>query len=159
MLNKRMEQHISQIVGDEEFFRLRKTQGFRQAMKEFDNNIKPGFMATDDYFYMNFPLANLEDDKASNLVDNCLTLNKETLTSIFGPLISEIEKLIDEQCNMVKIKRMQDGHAKADEIKVRATEDQSAALLMYSRLSSLLVDLALVSISSNVSKGHIQIFR
>ena len=37
---------------------------------------------------------------------------------IFDPLINDIERLVDEQVNLVKVKRMSDGHPKAKEIKV-----------------------------------------
>ena len=43
---------------------------------------------------------------------------RDTLKRIFQPLITDIQRLVDDQVNLVKVKRMTDGHAKAKEIKV-----------------------------------------
>jgi hypothetical protein len=43
---------------------------------------------------------------------------RENVQKIFAPLITEIQKLVDEQVNLVKIKRMTERHPMAQEIKV-----------------------------------------
>jgi len=62
-------------------------------------------------------MANLKDDPANNIQSNCLNLKGDVLKGIFAPLITNIQSLVDEQVNLVKIKRMSEGHAKAKEIK------------------------------------------
>ena len=43
---------------------------------------------------------------------------RDTLKRIFQPLVTDIQRLVDDQVNLVKVKRMTDGHAKAKDIKV-----------------------------------------
>jgi hypothetical protein len=43
---------------------------------------------------------------------------REDVKAIFDPLITDIERLVDDQVNLVMVKRMQEGHPKANEIKV-----------------------------------------
>jgi hypothetical protein len=75
MLNKRFDQFVRDIVGEEQYFTLRNTNGYRLAMKQFDSTIKTGFRTVDDEdCYINFPLANLRDDPDNHIRANCLTL-------------------------------------------------------------------------------------
>jgi hypothetical protein len=43
--------------------------------------------------------------------------------AIFDPLITDIERLVDEQVNLVVNKRLQEGHSKASDIKVSVNND------------------------------------
>jgi len=74
MLNKRFEEHIKDIVGEDQFVKLRKTKGFRLAMKQFDETIKTAFMSPEEDYYVNFPMANLADDKIHGISSNCYNL-------------------------------------------------------------------------------------
>jgi hypothetical protein len=47
-----------------------------------------------------------------------LTRCSDDVKAIFDPLITDIERLVDEQVNLVTVKRMSENHPKADEIKV-----------------------------------------
>lgn len=49
----------------------------------------------------------------------------EALQEIFQPLIKDIQKLINDQVNLVIIKRLREGHPKAKEIKVSLTYERS----------------------------------
>jgi hypothetical protein len=71
-LNKRFEHAVRLLVGDDQFPKLQKTKGFEQAMQQFDRSIKTAFRGdpNEDY-YVNFPMANLNDDPKNNLESNC----------------------------------------------------------------------------------------
>lgn len=71
-LNKRFAQAVKDLVGEDQYFHLRKKKGFEEAMKQFDKNVKTAFRgdSSEDYF-MNFPMADLQDDPDNRLVANC----------------------------------------------------------------------------------------
>lgn len=136
-LNKRFEQAVKDLVGEDQYFTLRKTKGFQQATQQFDRSVKTAFRGDpEEDYYINFPMANLADDEDNNLISNCwnmtgfvtcmnrricqglLTLDRDDVKAIFDPLISDIERLVEEQVNLVTLKRMSEGHPKADQIKV-----------------------------------------
>ncbi|CZT11384.1 related to hsp70 protein [Rhynchosporium agropyri] len=113
-LNKRFEQAVKDLVGEDQYFSLRKTKGFEQAVQQFDRSVKTAFRGDlDEDYYINFPMANLDDDPVNNLVSNCWNMKG----SIFDPLIADIERLVDEQVNLVLVKRLNEGHPKANEVK------------------------------------------
>lgn len=71
-LNKRFAQAVKGVVGEDQYYHLRKTKGFEEAMNQFDKNIKTAFRGQqDEEYYVNFPMATLEDDRAAGLVANC----------------------------------------------------------------------------------------
>ena len=75
MLNKRFEEWVKNIVGERAYIELRETNGYRLAMKQFDESIKPAFRSRDDEDqYINFPMANLKDDPSKRIKSNCITL-------------------------------------------------------------------------------------
>ena len=75
MLNKRFEEWVKNIVGERAYIELRETNGYRLAMKQFDESIKPAFRSRDDEDqYINFPMANLKDDPTKKIKSNCITL-------------------------------------------------------------------------------------
>ena len=75
MLNKRFEQWIKDIVGENSFLKLKKTNGYRLAMKQFDEKIKPSFKSKDyEDQYINFPMAGLKDNTARGVMSNCITV-------------------------------------------------------------------------------------
>ena len=45
-------------------------------------------------------------------------MNSEDIKKIFQPLVTDIQRLVEEQINLVKVKRLSEQHAKASEIKV-----------------------------------------
>jgi hypothetical protein len=136
-LNKRFEEAVKGVVGEDQYYHLRKTKDFEQATLQFDRSIKTAFRGSpDEDYYVNFPMAQLMDDPGNNLVSSCwnmtgcveslvsidqaLTLYRADVQAIFDPIIIDIERLVDDQVNLVKVKRMSGNHPKADEIKVGA---------------------------------------
>ena len=75
MLNKRFEEWVKNIVGERAYIELRDTNGYRLAMKQFDESIKPAFRSRDDEDqFINFPMANLKDNPSKRIKSNCITL-------------------------------------------------------------------------------------
>ena len=136
-LNKLFEQSVKELVGEDQYYHLRKTTGFAQATQQFDRSIKTAFRgsAEEDYF-VNFPMAKLKNDPVNNLEANCwnikgyvkfraqeiyvklISFSRDDVKKIFDPLINDIERLVEEQVNLVTVKRMSEGHPKATEVKV-----------------------------------------
>lgn len=71
-LNRRFESEVKELVGEDEYVRVRKTKGYKAAVNQFDKDVKKAFRGdlSEDY-YINFPLAALEDDPSNNLESNC----------------------------------------------------------------------------------------
>jgi hypothetical protein len=75
ILNKRFEEAVKNIVGEEEFFHLKTTESFADAVKQFDREAKPAFCGEKDQAWnINFTMGNLEDDPENNVQGNCLRL-------------------------------------------------------------------------------------
>ena len=76
MINRLLEEGIQTVVGDEAFVKLKHTEGYRNALKEFDVAIKVSFAGKNDPDkYISFPMANLEDRPAKGLFKNSMTLS------------------------------------------------------------------------------------
>ncbi|ORY15235.1 hypothetical protein BCR34DRAFT_558917 [Clohesyomyces aquaticus] len=105
-LNKRFEEAVKNLIGEEEVFRIKKTKAWFRANTQFDREIKPAFRGkpTEEYF-VNFPMADLEDDPSNGLESNCWRMTGNDVKNIFAPLITDILRLINEQVNEVLIKR------------------------------------------------------
>lgn len=71
-LNKRFEQAVEDIIGQDQFFYLRQTKDFEEAKLQFDKSIKVSFRggAGEEYF-VNFPMSRLQDDPENNIQANC----------------------------------------------------------------------------------------
>jgi hypothetical protein len=77
MLNKRFEEAVKDIVGEEEFLELKKTKGFAAAVRTFDREVKPAFSGEPNQTWdVAFPMARLQDDPVNNVMANCLTLKQ-----------------------------------------------------------------------------------
>lgn len=48
MINKRFEEFVKSTVGERCFIDLKETNGWRSAMKTFDEQVKPGFRSRND---------------------------------------------------------------------------------------------------------------
>ncbi|KAF2654972.1 actin-like ATPase domain-containing protein [Lophiostoma macrostomum CBS 122681] len=118
MINKRFENWVKDMVGERAFFDLKEHDAYRRAMKDFDENIKPGFRGKDDdVSYVNFPMANIKDNKARGITGNTLPLSADDMHEICQPVFEEIDKLVKHQVNEVRLKRMDEGHPKGAAIK------------------------------------------
>ncbi|KUI64110.1 hypothetical protein VM1G_10883 [Cytospora mali] len=97
-LNKRFEEAVRLVVGDEQFLNLRNGVGWAKASKEFDKYIKTAFTGDiTEVHYVNFPKADLEDDPIERLCDNCWEMTGDILQDIFEPIIADILRLVDAQ--------------------------------------------------------------
>jgi hypothetical protein len=77
MLNKRFEDSLKSNIGDEELFPYKKTPGYRKALKEFEENIKPKYSSSGpSTFKIQFPGASFTPDASCRLERNALTLTK-----------------------------------------------------------------------------------
>ncbi|EKD16179.1 hypothetical protein MBM_05473 [Drepanopeziza brunnea f. sp. 'multigermtubi' MB_m1] len=117
-LNKRFEEAVRNLVGEDQFYSLRKTKGYAQAVQQFDRSVKTAFRGDlDEDYYINFPMASLADDPANNLISNCWNMTGSDVKDIFDPLISDIQRLVEEQVNLVRVKRLSESHPEAQKIK------------------------------------------
>ncbi len=74
-MNKRFEDYVKNIVGEEEMFALRKHEAFAHAMKQFDQEVKPNFTADPNKsWFVSFPMAKLADDPDNDLQSDFLNL-------------------------------------------------------------------------------------
>lgn len=97
-LNKRFEETVRSIVGDEQFVNLKKGVGWAKALNEFDKNIKTAFAGDPkDVYYVTFPKAQLEDDPDEGLISNCWEMTGDDLREIFKPIIEEVVRLVGDQ--------------------------------------------------------------
>ncbi|KAL8856127.1 MAG: hypothetical protein Q9178_007252 [Gyalolechia marmorata] len=119
-LNKRFAQAVQNLVGEDQFFYLRKEAGFEEAMKQFDKSIKTAFRGDpDEDYFVNFPRANLVDDLSNRLEANCWHMKGADVKNIFQPMIRDIERMVQDQVNLVTVKRLKERHPKANKIKLR----------------------------------------
>jgi hypothetical protein len=70
-LNVRFAAEVQALVGEEQWRILQGSRGWANAKKQFDQEIKKSFNgdASQDFF-VNFPLANLDDDPERGLQSN-----------------------------------------------------------------------------------------
>ncbi|KAK3291635.1 uncharacterized protein B0H64DRAFT_427150 [Chaetomium fimeti] len=109
-LNQRFVEAVRNLVGEEQFADLRKTKGFLLAEKSFDREVKRAFKGDpDEEYFINFPMASLDDDPDLGLEANCWRMTGKDLKTIFAPLITDILRLIDDQVKSVRIKRPTSG--------------------------------------------------
>lgn len=105
-LNKRFEETVRNVVGDDQFADLKKGVGWAKALNEFDKNIKTAFTGDiTDVHYVTFPKAELEDDPSERLVSNCWEMTGDILQDIFDPIIKEVVRLVGDQINAARFKR------------------------------------------------------
>ncbi|KAI3392445.1 hypothetical protein diail_5689 [Diaporthe ilicicola] len=105
-LNKRFEEAVRTVVGDEQFVLLKKCVGWSKALNEFDKVIKTSFNGdVTDLHYVSFPKAELEDDPAERLMSNCWEMTGDVLQDIFNPIIEDILRLVEAQVKEACYKR------------------------------------------------------
>lgn len=105
-LNKRFEETVRMIVGDDQFADLKKSIGWSKALNEFDKNIKTAFTGdVTDVHFVTFPKADLEDDPAERLISNCWEMTGNILEDIFAPIVKEVVRLVNVQIQAAQTKR------------------------------------------------------
>ncbi|ENH65841.1 Heat shock 70 kDa protein 12A [Fusarium oxysporum f. sp. cubense race 1] len=93
-LNKRFSSEVENLVGEDQWFQLKKSRAFHLASKQFDREIKRSFRGgIEEEYFINFPTAKLEDD-----LDNGLEASTWRLTG-----------LINDQVQRIRLKQMEDG--------------------------------------------------
>lgn len=71
-LNKRFEEAVKNLIGEEEVFRIKKSKAWFRANTQFDREIKSAFRGKEsEEYFVNFPMADLEDDPSNGLESNC----------------------------------------------------------------------------------------
>ncbi|KAF4335666.1 Hsp70 family heat shock protein [Fusarium beomiforme] len=105
-LNKRFTEAVRDLIGDEEWFRLKGLNAWALAERQFDQEIKTGFTGDlDDEFVVNFPGARLKDSVDEGLERDSWFMSGEAVHGIFEPLIVDIIRLVDDQVQGVKQER------------------------------------------------------
>ncbi|EFY98456.2 Hsp70 family protein [Metarhizium robertsii ARSEF 23] len=105
-LNQRFAQAVQNLIGDEQWFPLKKSKAWAIAQRQFDQEVKKAFRGDpDEEYFVNFPMADLEDDPQSGLVSNTWRMTGSDLARIFNPLIEDVLKLIELQVQASKLKR------------------------------------------------------
>ncbi|PNP76464.1 hypothetical protein FNYG_10202 [Fusarium nygamai] len=97
-LNKRFAEAVRDLIGDEEWLRLKSLDAWALAERQFDQEIKTSFTGDIyDEFIVNFPGARLEDNVEEGLERDSWFMSGETVHDIFEPLISDILRLVNDQ--------------------------------------------------------------
>ncbi|KAG6050144.1 hypothetical protein E4U16_004592 [Claviceps sp. LM84 group G4] len=109
-LNDRFAAAVEELVGDDQWLKLKMSKAWSIAEKQFDQEIKKSFRGELDVeYYVNFPMANLREDEDGGLVSNTWRLTGLVLRRIFEPLIADIIEMIDYQVQAVQLKRPEKG--------------------------------------------------
>ncbi|KAG6053635.1 hypothetical protein E4U17_004484 [Claviceps sp. LM77 group G4] len=109
-LNERFASAVEELVGDHQWLQLKSSKAWSFAERQFDQEIKKAFNGElEEEYYVNFPMAELEDDKDSNLVSNTWKLTGHELSRIFEPLVADIVRMIEYQVQEVRLKRPERG--------------------------------------------------
>lgn len=76
-LNKRFEEAVRNLIGEEEFFRIKNSPAWTRAKIQFDREIKPAFRGRlKEEYFINFPMADLGDAPECELQSNCWKVEK-----------------------------------------------------------------------------------
>ncbi|GKZ55636.1 hypothetical protein AnigIFM49718_000717 [Aspergillus niger] len=119
IINNRFEEWVKSKVGERKYIDLKQTNGYRKAMNDFNDTVKPGFHSKDDpEQHICFPLADFKPDPSDKSIrGDTLILSGNDLYRIFEPVYSEVKRLVNEQIQAVKLRRLQDQHPKGKDIK------------------------------------------
>lgn len=80
VLNKRFEETVRNVVGEDQIENLEKSVGWAKAVNEFDKTIKTAFEGdVAEVYYVNFPKAELRDDPTEGLVNNCWEMTGDVI--------------------------------------------------------------------------------
>lgn len=117
-LNKRFDERVRILVGEEQYSRLRNTTAYASTVDTFDGTVKPAFRGDNgESWYVNFPMAELADDENEGLKRSSWELKSNVVANIFGPVIEDIERMVDDQVALVQKKRHTEGHPNASSVK------------------------------------------
>lgn len=70
-LNQRFATAVEELVGDKQWSTLKMSKPWSFAEKQFDQEIKKDFNGSlEDEYFVNFPMAKLDDDESHGLESN-----------------------------------------------------------------------------------------
>ncbi|KAG6172017.1 hypothetical protein E4U11_006690 [Claviceps purpurea] len=105
-LNQRFATAVEELVGDDQWPKLKASKAWSFAEKQFDEEVKRKFNGgLKEVYYVNFPLARLKDNENHGLASNTWAISGKVLSRIFEPLIADILKMIEHQVQEVRLKR------------------------------------------------------
>ncbi|CCE29463.1 related to hsp70 protein [Claviceps purpurea 20.1] len=105
-LNQRFATAVEELVGDDQWPKLKASKAWSFAEKQFDEEVKRKFNGgLKEVYYVNFPLARLKDNEDHGLASNTWAISGKVLSRIFEPLIADILKMIEHQVQEVRLKR------------------------------------------------------
>lgn len=126
MLNKAFENHLDDVIDDEELMKLRKMSAYAQCMREFNDKIKPNFsFSKPQSSRVTFPGARLTPDRNFKLESSALTLTGSDLQRMFQSVSSEISKSIRAQIRSVELKNKAIMELGGDAIVIKARKTRS----------------------------------
>ncbi|EFY92901.1 putative hsp70 protein [Metarhizium acridum CQMa 102] len=102
-LNQRFAQAVQNLIGDEQWFPLKKSKAWAIAQRQFDQEVKRAFRGDpDEEYFVNFPMAALEDDPQNGLVSNTWRMTGQVVSQ-------DVLRLIEFQVQASKLKRLGTG--------------------------------------------------
>ncbi|KAG6218859.1 hypothetical protein E4U50_008121 [Claviceps purpurea] len=105
-LNQRFAAAVEELVGDHKWSTFKMSKAWYFAEKQFDQEIKKDFSGSlEEEWFVNFPMAKLEDDESHGLESNTWKLTGLQLSRIFEPLIVDIVRMIEHQVQQIRLKR------------------------------------------------------
>jgi hypothetical protein len=109
-LNKRFAEAVQDLVGEEEWIRLKKGIGWQKAYGEFDQYVKRCFVGDVEVeYFIPFPQANLEDNPSEGLKNDCWVMTGAKVKQVFEPIINDILRFISEQVTKALVERQGKG--------------------------------------------------
>ncbi len=89
-LNKRFEAAVSDVVGEDAFYQLRRTKGYEEAVRFFDQTVKRAFTGLpEESWYVNFPMADLQDDPTNHIKSNTWEMKRYVKSLAPGSVLTE----------------------------------------------------------------------
>ncbi|KAF9760866.1 hypothetical protein IL306_004075 [Fusarium sp. DS 682] len=105
-LNRRFAEAVQNLIGDEEWFRLKSHDAWPLADRQFDQDIKTAFDGDlEEEYIVNFPGAYLQDVVEEGLKRDTWYMSGETVHDIFEPLITDIIRLVNDQVQGARLER------------------------------------------------------
>lgn len=97
-LNRRFEDAVKNVVGEDQYYHLRKgkdgnpSKGFEDAKNFFNNLVKTEFRGdSDKSWFVNFPMAELEDDPANHINRNSWEMKRQVMLYIYWRLSWKVQ--------------------------------------------------------------------
>ncbi|KPM39250.1 hypothetical protein AK830_g7310 [Neonectria ditissima] len=99
-LDTSFEKHIRILVGEDEYARIKPIHKQRM-MRMFEQGVKRSFTLESNKDY-SVDLRGIEDNYEEGIEDECITLKKSMLRTVFDYVCGQIDNLVQEQVNQVE---------------------------------------------------------